>query len=479
MRILLANRETRFDRGAWLVLASVIGFVVAVLGTTVYVLAMPGDGWQMPYDTGPEPWPLENFMGNWPTPLRPGDKVTAVDGIIIARDPDSLRPLTLPPNWIDGGKAVYSIERDGQSAEVSVTLHTLDLAGIWRGFWHAMQDSPAEWSWSLIAIVVFLLRPRDPAARLLLLIGVSHSVVTKLGWAGTTISSNFAPPVIYYIQLITDTFWGWLFFPSIILLVLSFPVRIFPLTRWPRAVPALLYGLPLTLTILTFLTSRSALGTLVLAGEAILMFIAFGMAVFDALKRPRDSVARAQTLWVTFGLAISIGLVLPTYLLAYTGIIEPTRFDWLFSLLSPLTSLVLPVSLGIAITRYRLFDIDVIIRKTLVYAVLTGLLVLVYLGTVVLLQSIFEAISGQRSAVSIVISTLIIAALFSPLRQRVQTAIDRRFFRKKYDAQQVLAQFAQSARDEVELEALTAELERVVRETVQPQSISIWFSKLK
>jgi len=152
MTIPPTKRETHLDRGAWLMLAFVIGFVVAVLATTAYVLAIPGDGWQMPYETGPQPWPLENFMGDWSTPLRVGDKVTAVDGIIVARDYDSIGPLNPPPDWIDGGTALYSIERDGQSAEVSVSLHTLDLAGTWRGFWHAMQDAPAEWSWSLIAI---------------------------------------------------------------------------------------------------------------------------------------------------------------------------------------------------------------------------------------------------------------------------------------------------------------------------------------
>ena len=140
--------------------------------------------------------------------------------------------------------------------------------------------------------------------------------------------------------------------------------------------------------------------------------------------------------------------------------------------------LVIGLGLAIAVLRYRLFDIDVIIRKTLIYAVLTIALALVYFGGVILLQSAFEAISGQQSPLAIVISTLLIAALFTPLRRRIQNVIDRRFYRSKYKAEQALTEFAANARLETDLEALTTQVVGIVNKTMQPEQIGLWMQPI-
>ena len=132
------------------------------------------------------------------------------------------------------------------------------------------------------------------------------------------------------------------------------------------------------------------------------------------------------------------------------------------------------MAIGIAILRYRLYDIDIIINRTLVYGSLTVMLVALYLGGIVVLQRAFVLLTGEQSTLAVVASTLLIAALFNPLHRRIQAFIDRRFYRSKYDARKTLEAYSVKLRDETDLDALNDELVGVVMETMQPAHVSLW-----
>ncbi|HVD34335.1 MAG TPA: hypothetical protein VNB93_01225 [Rubrobacter sp.] len=165
-----------------------------------------------------------------------------------------------------------------------------------------------------------------------------------------------------------------------------------------------------------------------------------------------------------------------TWILLFEQLLGPQ--EGAFEAIVALSGLVvvpsIPIATGIAILRYRLYDIDRIVNRALVYAALTVTLVLVYLGGVISLQYAFRTMTGGESQVAVVASTLAIAALFNPLRWRIQALVDRRFYRRKYDAQKTLAAFSSRLREETDLDALGGELVTVVRETVQPASVALW-----
>jgi hypothetical protein len=211
----------------------------------------------------------------------------------------------------------------------------------------------------------------------------------------------------------------------------------------------------------------------------LVLWGSFLVAQLYRYVRVSDAIQRQQTKWVVFGVAVAVAGVLATiFTLGAAVDLPPEQVGprMLSMLLMDAFMLFIPLSIGIAVLRTRLFDIDVVINRTLVYGSLTAMLALVYLGGVATSEAIFRRLTGQeqQSQLAIVISTLVIAALFNPLRHRIQSFIDRRFYRRKYDARKTLEAFSAKLRDETDLEALNAELVAVVRETMQPSHISLW-----
>jgi hypothetical protein len=203
-------------------------------------------------------------------------------------------------------------------------------------------------------------------------------------------------------------------------------------------------------------------------------------AVFGAIvlvqayryRRVSDATQRQQTKWVVLGIvAAAVGYCMFPVLNLLQGGVLVSLLGYTAALL--LLALLM-LSIVVAVLRYRLYDIDLIINRTLVYGTLTALLVAVYVGSVVSLQAALRALTGQESQLAIVASTLLIAALFNPLRRRTQAFVDRRFYRSKYDAAKTLSAFNARLRDETDLDALNAELVGVVRETMQPAHVTLW-----
>jgi hypothetical protein len=198
-----------------------------------------------------------------------------------------------------------------------------------------------------------------------------------------------------------------------------------------------------------------------------LLVVVSGTAVIARFRRSRGD-ERQQLKWFAYAVAVMVVVFVIWFSLELAGLVPLSALAFTVPLLG------LPIAVGIAILKYRLYDIDFLINRTLVYSALTVTLVALYFGGIVLLQGAFRALTGQNSTLAVVASTLVIAALFSPLRRRIQGFIDRRFYRKKYDAAKTLEAFSAKLRDETDLDALNAELVGVVRETMQPTHVSLW-----
>ncbi|HZU11348.1 MAG TPA: hypothetical protein VFB58_00770 [Chloroflexota bacterium] len=215
-----------------------------------------------------------------------------------------------------------------------------------------------------------------------------------------------------------------------------------------------------------------------LAAELALLLIGVGAQIYR-YRAVSGPVERQQTKWVVFGLAVTFSinaaiLVIAESIPAGNPLLTMAE-DTIFSLCGA----VMPLTIAVAILHHRLYDIDALVNRTLVYGSLTVSLAAFYLGSVIALQALFRVLTGQTSDLAIAISTLALAALFNPWRHRLQGFIDRRFYRRKYDAAQILAAFNRHLRDEVDLDHLTDDILALVAETIQPERAALWLPEAR
>jgi hypothetical protein len=261
----------------------------------------------------------------------------------------------------------------------------------------------------------------------------------------------------------------------VVLFFLLFPSGQF-VPRWTRWLAVALIANPVPDILYPDLYSQS------LALERISFWVFVGGVVSQVwsqvyrYRRVSSPAQRRQTKWVVFGTALGVAGTFPFQVPVDLSLVDGDTPLALLLLRTgfALSFLLVPLSISVAVLRSHLFDIDVLINRTLVYGSLTAMLIGLYFGGIVALQRLFLATTGERSTLAVVASTLVIAALFNPLRRRVQSFIDRGFYRNKYDARKTLEAFSVQLRNETDLEALSEELVSVVRDTMQPEHVTLW-----
>jgi len=307
---------------------------------------------------------------------------------------------------------------------------------------------------------------------LVLVIFGSFGISDSLAGTFITAQTPLAIELVLYLLL----FLQW---PALGALLLTFPTgRFVPRWSWVVVLLWLLQD-----WFFSFVNVENWPLVLIAVDLLLLLGSTAGIQIYRYL-RVYNPVQRQQTKWLVF--AFSVIAVLLVLYLAIGGLVPAfSQHDSLYHLtratMTTIFFLLIPLSIGIAILRYRLWDIDVIINRTLVYGTLTAMLALIYAGLVIALQSLLHGLTGQaaENPLAIVASTLVIAALFNPLRQRIQAFIDRRFYRRKYDAARTLEAFSAIMRNEVDLNRLSEQLVAVVQETMQPTFVSLWLHKPK
>lgn len=443
-------------------------------------LSLPGDGTVIAFETSPsEGGLIVQTLRDQPGGLQSGDEVLVMEQRPVndwlvqgLRDP-------LNPELLTGGPLRYTVSREGQVETLAQSLERYPLLSALRAHW---SELVFLFYLEVVSLLVFVRRPRLPAAQGLFLLSttiLASGVAFFLGLQASDLRYGW----MVFLWLWASVFLYGLMAAGLLHFSLVFPHPRPVLERHPRILILVYLGawLPYAILVLTgWQSAATASARLVLAVQSTnaITVVYFLLAILSTVlgyRHSRSEVERRQLRWFVWAMVVAnlpwVMLTVVPPLIGFAAILSPALIGILWC--------AIPTALAISILHERLFDIDIIIRRTLVYGSLTATLAIVYFASIALLQEGFRLLSGQNSEVVIVISTMVIAALFSPLRRRFQSDIDRRFYRHKYNAEQTLGAFAAGLRHEVELDEISQSLLAVTRETMQPESVKLWLKGTK
>jgi hypothetical protein len=408
-------------RGSWLILARVVWVVVATTALAIIVFSVPSS--------------YEHYSS----------VCTATSEVCSERAVDQPTP--------EGVRAL-------QDAGLSVRTYAL---------LNVMVDKVFQLVWFVVGALIFWRRSDDRMALLVSMFLVSFGPVTV---DTTNAEALISAQPAWWLPVGAVVIVGQV---CVVLFFLLFPTGRFA-PRWTRWLAVAFPAFLVPDILFPALYSRSP------ALEMVSYLVFLGIVVslvwsqIYSYRRFSSPAQRRQTKWVVFGTTLAIAGTFPFQAPVDLALVDGDTPLAILLLRTGfvLSFLLVPLSISVAVLRSHLFDIDILINRTLVYGALTVMLIGLYFGAIVVLQRLFVATTGGKSTLAVVASTLAIAALFNPLRRRIQSLIDRGFYRNKYDARKTLESFSAKLRDETDLDALSDDLVGAVRETMQPEHVTLW-----
>ena len=464
------NDEAHRNRGSWLVMIALAMLLFAALLSLLYRWMLPTDGWTLDDSSNESILPavLKQDMLGLPNGLQPGDVVLRVKGIadFTSGNLSGVNSLSHADLWQPGVTMNYDVQRDRSMQTIPVTLGRWNLDGLLSA---NGGTSLLEWLrvvfQFLIGLYVFARRPGSAGAQVLLFLGVIEVAMTLVLVLPYGVGDLLNPFAVVSVALLGYFSWAVLLFPTILLLSLVFPKPKWSMRTHPIPTLAVLYMAEFALVITRGVSDRIA----TISGYGIVAtfgLLTVASAVHTVFISRKDAVLRAQVAWVGLGLVITAGTVAIMNLI---GLLAPGAADAGDAVFA-LARLALPVTLAVAILRYRLFDIDVVINRALVYGGATMVILIMYIAIV---GGVGALLNTQGNPAVAFGAACVVAVIFQPLRGRMQRAINRLMYGQRDEPYAVLARFGRQLEATPALDTLLPAIIATIKDTLKLPFVAI------